>query len=180
MSNLCFLDFETTGINVFYDQPLQIGAVLVDSDLNIITEFTSFINPIIKVDISETAANIHGINYEMLEHEPTPKEVLKSYFNHVGTDYAFAAWNIGFDGTLIRKMCHENDFMNEYNKVNYRHVEVQTIAAFSRKIGKLPEDVKSLDNVSKYFGIIRSSFHNALEDAKILLHVYKSLLNLYN
>jgi len=36
---ICFIDFETTGVDVFRDEPIEIGAVLVDDNLKIIKQF---------------------------------------------------------------------------------------------------------------------------------------------
>lgn len=36
---ICFIDFETTGIDVFRDEPIDFGAVLVDFNLTIKNEF---------------------------------------------------------------------------------------------------------------------------------------------
>ena len=55
--NICFIDFETTGIDFFKDQPLELGALLVNKDLEIIEKFHSLIAPRTKREVSAAANN---------------------------------------------------------------------------------------------------------------------------
>lgn len=177
MQNICFLDFETTGNNPIADEAIQMGAILVDENLQIKEEFSSFIKPDSKVTISEKAYEIHNISYELLENKPTEIEVLKLFFEKFGTDYSFASWNIGFDITFVRRLCLKHDLIFLYDKINYRHIDVQSVANILRKVGVLPNKAISLSEVADYFNIDRSEIHNAFEDSKVCLNVYEKLIS---
>lgn len=178
MGNICFIDFETTGNNPLYDNPLEFGAILIDNDFNIIKEFESFVNPDKKVRITDIAFEIHGIDYERLRNEPAPSEMLSTFFNEFGTSYCFAGWNIGFDITFFRRLCNEYNFMKEYNEIDYHHIDVQTLVGFFQRIGYLRKDYNSLSAIADYLKIERNNLHSALQDAKITFEVYKFLLKL--
>lgn len=175
---ICFIDFETTGSNLFIDEPIQIGAFLYDWSKKEKVQFESDIRPTKNVTNSRTAYEIHNIDLFKLREEPTAKEVLANYFDVMGTKYCFAGWNISFDVPFFRKMCFENDFQDNYDLINYRHIDVQTICKTLKYIGIVDQNLNSLTDFSKYFGISRSKKHRALEDAKITYQVFCKALML--
>ena len=126
-NNICFIDFETTGVNVFRDEPMEIGAVLIDDDFEILKKFKSRIRIEKKVHLRKSAYMIHNITAQDLLNETTQKEVLRDFFNEFGTDYRFAGWNISFDVTFFRRLCNRNGFMTLYNQINHRHIDIQTL-----------------------------------------------------
>ncbi len=178
MSNLCFIDFETTGSNVFEDHPLEFGAVLVNKNFEIVNEFFSSIKPPDRSQNTATAFAIHNIKLRDLEDAPTSKVVLDDFFERFGVDYGFAGWNISFDVPFFRKLCYLNEMMDLYNKIDYRHIDVQTICKIARELTLIPGNIKSLDDCVRYFGLNRSKVHNALEDAKLTFSVFQALLKL--
>ncbi|MEQ9307923.1 MAG: 3'-5' exonuclease [Balneolaceae bacterium] len=177
---VCFLDFETTGSNLFEDDPIQIGAILVDIKTNeVISEFESNIRPSSNVSNTTVAFQTHGINLEDLNSAPKQGEVLESFFETVGTDYCFAGWNISFDVPFFRKMCYKNDFYDLYNKINYRHIDVQSICRLLKLSALIDEDLYSLSDFADYFKLRRSKKHTALEDVYITYEVFSKALNFF-
>lgn len=176
-SNICFIDFETSGIDVYRDFPIQIGAYLVDRDLNPIKEFTSYIRLPKNKIISEGSFKIHNISREDLLNEPTARKVLKNFFNTLGTDFCLAGWNISFDISIMRLLCSKYKLMDSFNSLNYRHIDVQTICSLLRQNSIIDKDIKSLSDCAGYFNISRNKSHNALEDSKITYKVFKRLLD---
>jgi len=175
---ICFLDFETTGTDVFKDNPIEIGAVLTDNELNIIAEYHSLIAPRTIRKTTRKALSIHGISRNELESQPTQKQVLIEFFKKIGTDYRFACWNMNFDISFFRRMCHLNNEMINYNKINYRHLDLQSIVSFLKEKGVLDFDGSSLSDLTQHFSISRQNQHSAFEDAKITLEVYRNLMSL--
>lgn len=174
--NLCFIDFETTGSDLFIDQPIQLGAILVDKNLKVIKSFQSEMFLPKKVKISEIAFSIHGLSYENLKLSPKRKKVIESFFDTLGTDYCFAGWNTSFDVPFMKKLCFESKLMDKFKKVDYHHIDVQSIATYLRIIQKLPSNLITLNDIISYFGLSRLNKHNALEDAELTFQVYKNLL----
>lgn len=176
---ICFIDFETTGIDVFRDEPIEFGAILVDFDLNVKNEFSSKIYLRDSVYLTKRAYKIHNISAEALNNAPNQKEVLIDFFNDFGTDYRLGGWNINFDVSFLRKMCHKNGMMVRYNKINHRHIDVQSLAFLAVELGLVKRDTDSLSDWVDFFGLKRMSNHSALEDAKLTFQVYKELLNIF-
>lgn len=175
---ICFIDFETSGIDVFKDYPIEIGAILVDDELNIIKQFHSYINTERKRKISSSASKIHGLKKEDLINMPNSKKVITSFFNEMGHDFKLAGWNISFDVVFLRKMAHQNSMMREFNKINYRHLDIQSISFLYNKIEKNSIKDNSLDNMCKLFNLNRNEKHNALDDAKLTFEIYKKIISI--
>jgi len=174
--NICFIDFETTGIDVFKDSPIEIGCVLVNESNEILKSYYSYIHPRTKRRFTSSSIKIHGIEEELLQKAKSQKEVLAEFFKIMGFDFRFAGWNINFDVTFFRRMCHLNSYMRFYNKIYHRHIDIQSIVHYTKEINLLPNELNSLDDLIHFFNLNRSIKHNAMEDAELTLEVYKKLL----
>jgi len=175
-NNICFIDFETTGLNLIKDYPIEIGAVLVDSNLDIIKKFQSYIKPTNSFEIEAPSFNIHGISEEIVMSAPSELSVLTSMFAELGTNYRIAAWNMSFDLSFFKAWCYRNSFGKILEEINYRHIDVQTICFIAKEMGCISENINSLSQLLTYFGFTRSKYHNALEDAELLYRVYVLLI----
>jgi DNA polymerase-3 subunit epsilon len=176
---ICFIDFETTGIDVFRDEPIEFGAVLVDYNLNIKNEFSSKMSINKSVYLTKRAFNIHNISIEDLDNSPNQKEVVNKFFIEFGTDFRLGGWNTSFDVSFLRKMCHKNGMMVSYNKINHRHIDIQSLGFLAVELGLVDLSINSLSDWVNYFGFNRSITHTALEDAKLTFEIYKELLYLF-
>lgn len=176
---ICFIDFETTGIDVFRDEPIEFGAILVDDELKIIKQYSSKIAINKSVYRTKRAFNIHNISFEDLENAPKPKEVINNFFKEFGTDYRLSGWNINFDVSFLRKLCHKNGMMVKYNKINHRHIDTQSLAFLATELGLVEINKNSLSDWVNFFGFERSNIHTAVEDAELTFKVYKELLNFF-
>lgn len=176
-NNICFIDFETTGINLIDDYPIEIGAIVVDQNTSIIGEFHSFSRPNNYFEISENALMTHGITKEKALSFPFEGEVLNNMFLKLGTDYRLAAWNMSFDISFFKMLCYRNNYMRKLSEINYRHIDVQTISYVAKQIGLIDNEINSFSDITDYLGMRRSLKHNALEDAKLLVEVYTYLIN---
>jgi DNA polymerase III epsilon subunit-like protein len=176
--DICFIDFETTGSDLYNDHPIQFGAAILSiQEMKISKEFDSLIRVPEEASISETAFQVHGYRLEDLKDAPTPHEVMKGFFESMGLEYSFGGWNVCFDVGFFRRICYEVGYDRQYNEISHRHVEVQSIARALVDAGILPRDVDSLDSLCKVLGIRRRKKHRALEDARVTAKIYVHLTN---
>lgn len=174
MSNMyCVIDFETTGINPFRDKPIEIGAVLLDNDLKEVKTFHSYINPG-KARFKRSAINISGVTSSIAQNYPEPQEVLELYFKTMGTDYRFVGWNISFDVTFMRRLAHKYGNMRRFNKINHRHIDIQTISYLASSL-EIIDETKSFSDLITQFKGERSKNHNALQDAILTAEAFRFL-----
>lgn len=175
MTQVCFVDFETTGIDLINDYPIEVGAVLVDSNLNIVNGFHSLIKPNNSFSIKESAYKVHGIDEQTIMQAPSEQKVLNELFLRLGTNYRLAAWNMSFDVAFFKALCLRNSFESNLNKINYRHLDVQTICFIAKELRAIPNNINSLSDLCSHIGLARSIRHSAFEDARLLVSVYKYL-----
>lgn len=180
IQNIVFLDFETTGINVFDSDPIEIGAIQINEKLQIINQFSSHIKPSSTKIMRRSSFNTHGYEIDDLNNKPNQREVLEKYFNIFGTDYCFAGWNISFDIPFFRKMCFKNGYIHLFNKIDYHHIDVQTIAKLSVEIDLINSKKISLEQFAKSFKLKRSKLHSALEDSIITYKIYKNIIKKFH
>lgn len=172
----CFLDLETTGIDLINDFPIEIGAVLVDEKLNRIKDFHSYISPVGNYRISSSALEIHGKSIADINEAPSERQAINDFFLNLGSDYRFVAWNMTFDVAFFKLLCSRNGFSKNFNMINYRHIDVQSISFISQQLGILPNDINSFTSLCEFFNLRRSHHHSAFEDANLLFHAYKLLI----
>lgn len=175
--DICFIDFETTGNDLYNDYPIQLGAVLLSSpDNRILREFDSLIRPPNNASMSETAFRIHGYQIEDLKDAPASHDVLKLFFDQMKLEYSFGGWNIAFDVGFFRRMCYETGYIREYKAISHRHMDVQSIVRGLVDAGLLPDNVESLGSFCEFAGIKRPKRHSALGDARITAEIYVYLI----
>ena len=84
------LDFETTGLDITKDEPIQIGIVAIDEQGNVTDKFQSLIKPDKKTDeLKHIVGFITGLSIADLESAPTRAEVfpqILKYFDE-NTDF---------------------------------------------------------------------------------------------
>lgn len=180
MKNICFIDFETSGINVFKDAPVEFGAILVDQDWNIVNKFYSRVKLDLKIPMSDSAFAVHGLTHAALANEPSTKKMLNDFFESFGTNYRFAGWNISFDVTFFRRLCNKHRMMDYYNQINHRHIDIQSINFIANELNLYPKEIASLSDLVKFFGLQRSDHHSAVEDAVLTFEVFKKIMIILN
>lgn len=177
-NNICFLDFETSGIDVYTDSPIEMGALLVDTNGEYISEFHSYIRPRTDAKFSKEAIKVHGLHKKDLTDAPFQKEVLESFFDNFGNNFKFGGWNINFDISFFKSMCHHSNKIDLFNKISHRHIDVQSINYLLNEINLFSSEVYSLSDLCDYFSLHRMEKHSALEDAKLTSQVYFKLKEL--
>lgn len=171
----CILDLETTGINQFRDQPIEIGAILVDQNFEIIDRFHSYMQISSDLRFTDSARKTHGLTENFLSNKSSQRAVLNRFFLKFGTNFRFVAWNMTFDVGFFRKMCFDNGYIQDFDRLNYRHIDLQSIFFFYCERRGI-RNLRSLDDACQHFGIPRSRYHNALEDAEITYKLFKKLI----
>lgn len=182
------LDFETTGLDVTKDEPIQIGIIELDHTGKIIGEYQSLIRPDKKTDeLKHIVGFITGLSISELENAPTREEILPQIEKFFWENTIIIWHNIGFD----------IDFLNKYFPTlsYYKQIDTFTLAqaivhyAPSYALDVLIENLKS----EKLFNSIFSEEHHGEEKShdaffdtknsnKLFLYFIKyvyELINLY-
>lgn len=153
-------DTETTGLNTYHDNIIEIGAVIWKKDGQL-KSFEELIwsHP---SKLSAEAQAIHGITPEEIEKARKPKEVYADFIDFCG-DRALVAHNIKFDYPMLNSNLIRSG-MKPYQNDN---VACSLVYAKSQMLpGKL-------SNLAKHFNIETEdgNLHRALYDVNVLVDV---------
>lgn len=162
--NCVLLDIETTGLSCERDSIIELCALKVIEG-NIDAEFSTLINP--GIDIPYDSTLIHGITDDMVAGAPDVEEALKAFKKFAG-DAVLAGHNIKrFDLGFIQRDAARflgRALPNEY---------MDTLMVARRFLPQL--ESRSLESLSRYYGISYKGAHRALTDCKINLEVFERL-----
>ena len=161
------LDIETTGFTPLKGgRIIEIGAVKIVSG-KIISEFTTFINPDIKIPNKIT--EITGITNEMVLKSPKISEVLHEFHKFIGNSL-IVAHNSEFDWNRFLLYFFEKIGLFPKNKV----VDTQVLS----KLTYPKEKKHNLAVLCERLGIEVCGHHRALNDAKMTAKAYLKLCEL--
>ena len=113
-----------------------------------------------------------GLRAQDLEFGLTPEEGIRKFKEWLPNSYIFVGYNLMLDFMFLRKSC------NPEVKFNYRFVDVSSIAELyyaedSRQDTRISY---SLHNLARSLGIPYENAHNSLDDALLVLEVFKKML----
>lgn len=105
--NYCFIDFETTGLSHERDDIIQVGCIITDAELQIISHFSSFINPGYDIDKLKTIVSYTtGISPEQIMNGISLQEFVTTIgevFEGSEKPLVFVGQNIQFDIKFLKK-----------------------------------------------------------------------------
>lgn len=157
--DITVIDFETTGLNSYYDEIIQIGAIKYRNG-EVVNTFDHLVKP--SVSISEKITSITGITNEMVKGAPPIHMLIHDLVDFIGKD-TLVAHNASFDmGFLIAALNN--------NGINLGEIKVIDTLRLSRS---MIHDTKNhkLVTLKKYLGI-KAQSHNALEDCIVTGELY--------
>lgn len=173
-STISVIDVETTGLSANYNRITEIALVKI-SDGKIISEYSTLINP--EQFIPPFITELTGITNDLVYGKPTFGEIYPEIKNKIETSaVALGGHNVSFDYRFMNSSAERHGF----EKITLPSLDTCRLA---RRLS-LPVHSKSLDNLSKFFGIKRARQHRALDDArataKIFLNFMEKMYKEYN
>jgi DNA polymerase-3 subunit epsilon len=158
-------DVETTGISTKNDKVIQLSAVKFDTDFNVVAEFDNYILPTGVWHMSEGAFNVHGISEEFLKENGRPlKDVGNEFLEFIdGCDLLSYNGN-KFDIKILVK---------DLRLCGYT-IDLEGRAFYDSYLLEAKLNPRNLSNVyKKYTGLELDGAHNALNDVKATVEVFK-------
>ncbi len=167
---IIFFDLETTGVSTTKDRIVQISAVKVDKDFNIIpdTKKKLLINP--EMPIPAGATKVHGITDEMVKGQPNFKSYATSMFNYFD-GCVVAGYNISvFDVPLLSE---------EFGRcgLTWPAKKIQVLDSF--KIFRIKEKRDLASALRFYTGEVMEGAHDAENDNLATIKILKGQLKMY-
>jgi len=169
------IDIETTDAEASKGDVIQIGAVVLNEDLSMGSEFMTFLKPTSDYR-NLKAMDVNGISEEHLALSPDPNEALER-FEEFCLKYdkrpLLAAWGTYFDVTFLRQY---------YKKIgrkwifSYRCLDLKSIAIW--EVSKRDKETAA-GGVHTFLEILGLKFegkpHDAIDDIKNTLKIIQNL-----
>ena len=157
------IDTETTGLDPYYDEIIELSAIRVRSG-TVCDEFSTLVKPINSID--DFITELTGITNEDVEDAPKIKDILPDFLNFIGNDI-IVGHNVNFDINFIYDyslMCCEKPFTNDF-------VDTMRISHY------VFPDLKHrrLADVASALGINQKQAHRALADCLTTNEILKGL-----
>ena len=159
------IDFETSGFQPGSARILEVAVIKINSQGNILEEFTTLINP---EDGNVGRTDIHQITIEMVKNAPKLSEVIGDLLGILDSSIV-VAHNAKFE---------ENFLESAFREVGVRHPLMPTIDTLwlSRQVLDLPN--YKLATVIDEFGYDFQDAHTALGDVRAMAKVLPEMLHL--
>lgn len=165
------VDCETTGINPETDRILQLAAIVVNGEGEIVDEFETVVKPESPSAYNHGAEHIHGISAEQVSQGMPLREALERLWD-ISEGNLFTAHNAKFDINFIHA---------ESKRVGLERQVDQYIdtLALSRRTDTEKERKHSLEALCEHYGIERDRAHEAKADAtataQLLIHLMRDM-----
>jgi DNA polymerase III epsilon subunit family exonuclease len=158
------VDLETTGRDIRSAGIVEIAAVRVRGG-QVVDEFHSMVKP--SIAIEPGASVVHKISMADLEGAPTFEDVWPAFAAFIGTDVLVAHNGYAFDFPVLRRMARELPGGRAF-----RTYDTLPLAR------ELHTGSRRLVDLADFFGVAAGTAHRALDDTRMLAHVFNALSGL--
>ncbi|PJA48057.1 MAG: hypothetical protein CO170_03800 [candidate division SR1 bacterium CG_4_9_14_3_um_filter_40_9] len=182
------LDFETTGLDPFKDEPIQIGIVELDADGKIIDQFQSLIKPSKKTDeLKHIVGFITGFSISDLEHAPLVDQVEPQISKFFDKHTVVIGHNAQFDLDFLKRYFPSMTYAFAVDTFQFSQTFVHYAPSYALEVliqhlqekDSAPANGTNRASLSPWlesYGLAMSSskdsFHDALYDTKHSLALY--------
>lgn len=152
---------------------IQIGAVKLDKNLNIIDKFNEYIRPNLYKDIHPYVEKITGLTKEFLNDKPFFQQVEPKFKKFIGNEEEciFCVWGKSDLRALYRNLSYYNYIKKD---LILKYIDLQDKATKYLKFSK--GGLIGLKSAIEMFGLpIQEDFHDALNDAIYTAEIFKIL-----
>ena len=163
LNDYVVLDIETTGLDPFFDEIIEIGAIKVING-ECVANFSKLVKP--SKPVSDFIVQLTGITNDMLRDSPSIDKVLPEFMEFV-SDMTIIGHNVHFDINFI----YDNS-MQVLNKPFFNDF-IDTLRLSRRLFTSL--DNHKLDTVCAFLNIDAVDHHRALQDCQITQNVYEEI-----
>ena len=153
---------------------IQLGAVKLDHDFNVVASFNSYVKPVIYESILPFITDLTGITTEQLLSEQIYPEVFKKFIEFIDDiNSIFCIWGM----SDIKELFRNANYHNLDTKILPRmFINLQPYVTLHFNFPK--NKLLRLQNAVELFNIPTSyKFHNALYDAYYTAEIFKKIYN---
>lgn len=148
---------------------IEIGAVKIDNNLNIISTFNEFIKPILNPTLTEFCINLTSISQEDIDKADIFPEVYKRFRSWIEDDYLLLSWG-NYDKKQFVSDCELHGIESEWT---LKHINFKGLYANRKNIKQM-----GMERALNREGILPEGIHHrgiddAINISKIFLKDFK-------
>ena len=182
------LDFETTGLDLLKDEPIQLWIVEIDVDGNIIDQYQTLLRPQKELkELKNIVSFITNIDLKDLETAPIPAEVEKDVSRFFWKNTIVVWHNISFDLSFLNRFFPSLQYTFSIDTFQLSQAMIPYAPSYALEIlsSHLEEKPLFLQRKSQFWLIFTSSdeqesFHDAFFDTKATLALFCYLVDFLN
>ncbi|WP_317366311.1 3'-5' exonuclease [uncultured Tyzzerella sp.] len=151
---------------------IQIGAVKLDNNFNIIDKINLYIKPNLYKEIHPYVEKITGLSQEILKDKQSFKEAYTDFEMFLGDEeHIFCTWGSGDLKALYRNLSYYNMLSSD---LILKYIDIQNLATKHIKYSK--GGCVGLKTAIEILNIpIQENFHDALNDALYTAEIFKKI-----
>lgn len=151
---------------------IQIGALKLNEDLEIISTFERLIKPSLYKEIHPFIEDLTQITTDMVENKELFPTVYKDFMNFIGSDdFIMCVWGVDDIKQLMRNINFHK--LNIHNNIK-KYIDIQKLA--SKEFNMPKGNRLGLKTAVEFWNIpITNDFHNALNDAVYTADVFRKV-----
>lgn len=167
------IDFETTGLDLQKDEPIQVGIIKFNQNLEIKEKFVSYIKPKKEIkELKNIVKFITWLNLKDLEDAPSINEIkdnIKRFFNK----NTIVVWhNINFDLWFLKRYIDDVEYLWIIDTFNLSQTFIHFAPSYALEIiNEILKDKKEFKKLNLESDIERN-YHDALYDSFICYKVF--------
>lgn len=161
--NLCYFDFETTGLDENESEIIEIGAkkYIAGSPGGMLDLLVSC-----KKGIDSESFKIHGITNEMIKNKPSIEESIYSFIQFC-SGCVLVAHNAEFDCRFLKKACESIGIK----------LEIPVVCTWKMAKELLPNIYrKNLESIANHYGIGFQKLHRSYSDILVTEEIFNRML----
>ncbi len=175
------LDFETTGLDLDCDEPIQIGILEFDPQGKLLQSFQSLLKPQRDTQqLKSIVGFITGLSLEQLQKAPYPAQIVEEIEHFFWENTVIVGHNIAFDTHFLQKFFPSLKWFASIDTFPLAQSLIHYTPSYALEV--LVEKLSIQGNFSKYckeFGCNLNqgaNFHDALFDAKLTASLFLYLI----
>lgn len=183
-----WFDTETSGINPKIHSVLTAYFAVYNEDLEFVDELELFLKPDNSVVVAdEQALKINNINLEdhlknprTLTYSEGKEKIIEFFEKHKPKGRSRlrpSGHNIEFDKGFILNQLMEEEEWSKF--IHHSSIDTYRIFTFLQDIEMVPSDVSKLGDLVDYFNIPKRDAHDAREDVKMNIELYKKIKSMF-
>ncbi len=172
MTQLVFVDLETTGLDLERHGIIEIACIFETDGKRAAAGLQSLVNPG-DVEHTEGAAAVHKIPREAIDTAPLLLDVLRQFDSRCADGAIMSGWNTKFDEAVLYRAYRQCGLPWRFD---YHIFDVWSLYKRLQLISKLPADLRlGLGTIARHFNIVRDGedAHRASTDVEWTWRLYR-------